>query len=342
MVNTKIWNIVTDYVQEEFELLPEKDVLFKNEIIKINPADMVTSLEGGYRVIMPNFEIGDESWENVITAPITANQVEATPNGTYTYNSNGLTERDEQAIKVWRRLLFEYSKFNDMIRARGESAAPEIARQLTRGAVRQMDKDFHYVLRGAIPSANHYDETSSNAGGLTAGSRYMNPEAIVAAANVIGDNMDELTILIMHSHQWTKLRQQAYSTYSDATLLTANETQRRGVWLADNKLVYVTDRCESETSGTDESTYNAYLIAPGQLQAVFHEPFNLTIGDESPLHESVYMRGNMGYVAHLKGVEWKPTAPNKPTCGQLGDRNNWQLGRYDDEKQVLAVQITTN
>jgi len=347
MINEIIVDLIEDYVQIEFDLLTEKDVLFKNNIINKAPSDLMAGLEAGERVRIPLFEIETSAWENILTPPVVAGTVASTPNTATTYTSNGLTMRDEYAIKAWRRKLFEWSRANDFLRVRGykDQAFREISRQLARDVMRSCwDEDMHGILRAAIPSTNEYDETTTDFLGRSAGARILEPRVINQAKGQIADNMNMLSILICHSKCWRDLVDSGYATYSNATLLEPGNFQpeARNLWLANGMLVYITDKCKNDVGETGEVTYESYLLAPGQLEFMQHEKYHIVLEPQTALHETQYARGNTGYIPHLKGMEYKSTAPVKPTSAQIGSAHNWQLGRYSSGNQVLAVRLITN
>ncbi len=156
--------------------------------------------------------------------------------------------------------------------------------------------------------------------------------------------MNMLTIMICHSKVWRDLIDTGYATYSNATLLDSSDmsTEGRSMWLANNMVVYVTDRCKNNAGESGEVTYETYLLAPGQLQLAIHEPYHFVQDGPSALMESDYIRGNVGYIPHLKGVEYISSAPVRPTSAQLQNAGNWQLGRYSNADEVLAVRLITN
>ena len=346
MINEIRIDLLADYVQLQFDLLPEKDVLFKNSIINKAPSDLAVAKESGERVRIPLFELDGGGWENILTPPVTAGTVASTPNNATTYTANGLTMRDEYAIKAWRRKLFEWSRANDFLRTKGytDQAYIEIARQLFRDAMRTIDDDMHRVLQGAIPAANEYDETVNNFLTRDVTKRYLDPRIINQASGEIGDNMGLLDILIVHSKVWRNLKDSAYATYANATLLepTNLQPESKNLWLADGKIVYVTDKCKNDVGETGEVTYESYLLAPNTLELMIHEDYHIVLDAQSALMETQYARGNIGYTPHLKGMEYLLTAPVKPTSAQIGSASNWQLGRYSDAKEVTAVRIITN
>lgn len=347
MINEIKVDLLAQYVQLEFDLLTEKHILYKNNIINKAPAELKVGLDAGERVRIPLFELEQSAWENILTPPVTPGTVAATPNTATTYTARGLTMRDEYAIKVWRRKLFEWSRANDFLRVRGFSgqAYAEVGRQMAADVLRGcVDLDFHMLLQAAIPAANEYDETTNDFLTRAAGARTLDPRIINQAKGQINDNMNNLTIMVCHSKVWRDLIDTGYATYANATLLEANNLQpeARNLWLANNMLVYVTDRCKNDAGETGEVTYETYLLAPGTLQLVFHENYHVVIGAPSAKHETQYARGNVGYIPHIKGIEYLNTAPVRPTVAQLQNPGNYALGRYSSADQVLAVRLITN
>jgi len=350
MINEIVIEMVSDYIEQEFNLLAEKHVLFKNNIINKAPAGIESALANmqgaGERIRMPLFQIEQTAWQNVLAPPVAPNTVAATPATATTYTAVGLTMRDEYGIKVWRRKLFEFSYLNNFRRVWGADAEQEIAKQLAQDVIRNcFDLDCHQVLRAAIPAANEYNETVQDFLGRAAGARTLEPRVINQAKGQIDDNMNELKILICHSKVWRDLVDAGYGTYSNATLLETKQTMPEmgnNVWIANNMIVYITDRCKNDVGETGEVTYESYLLAPGALQLAIHEPYNFVSNGKDPLHESDYVRGNVGYIPHLKGIEYLATAPVRPTSAQLSNAGNWGLGRCTNANQVLAVRVITN
>jgi hypothetical protein len=351
MINELTMNMVADWVNIEFDLLPEKHVLFQNGIVDKAPAEIESAMrnmrEAGERIQIPFFSIETTAWQNVLTPPVLPNTTTEAPATATTYTAVGLTSGDEYGIKVWRRKVIEDSNLMKMIRLWGKDAMQTAGEQLAQDIVRScFDYDLHMVLRGAIPSANYYDETTLDTLTRAVGARTLEPRVINKAKLLLGDNMNKLKIMICHSKVWADLIDRAYGTYSNATLLSmvdvSSNSPAESVWMANGMIVYVTDRCFNDAANTVNDTYHTYLLAPKQLQLAIHEPYWIETQAKSVFHEQSYIRGNVGYIPHLKGMEYKATAPTKPTSAQLEDVNYWQLGRYPSANMVLAVCLITN
>lgn len=356
MTNPIIIEMISDYINVEFDLLTEKHVLFKNGIVDKAPPGIESALRnmkgGGERVRMPGFEIETTAWQNRLTPPTTPNTVASTPNTATTYATSMLTMMDEYGIKVARRKPMEWSEFNKKRNVWAVDADQQIAKQLAQDIVRNcFDSDLHQVLRGAIPAANYYDATAIDPIGIGAGTGNItiHPQYVVNASGQIDDNMDELTILIMHSKVWRDYKNLAYTPstgavttggFAQATLLSDMAKEKMSIWLCDNKIVYVTDRCYCNTGDTGGATYHTYLLAQKQLQLAITTPFKLVLDLPSALMETRYIRADVDYVPHLKGMEY--IGPVWPTPAQLGNIANWQLGRYPNANMVKAVCLITN
>jgi hypothetical protein len=335
MAKDIIIDMVADYVSIFFDELTSKAALYKEGIFTIGPPEIRSAISNmknsGDRIRIPNFELNRNPWENAIIPQDAAGD-------TRTYTATNITMRDEYGIVTRRRKRFEWNKVDDWRRVWGNEAEIEIARQLAESVIYDVwDEALHSVLKGAIPSSNEKDFTTA-----TGSTTYLTPERIVEAAqSVLGDNMDNVDVLIMHSAVWSRLRQSAYSTYNTSTLINATETGRPGVWMADNKVVYVTDKCPSVTE-SGETKYTSYLLTRNTLSITPSQDFRMIVDPELTENEIRYMRGDTDFIPHLAGMEYKNTAPIFPKDSDLANHNNWQLGRYPNADMLKVVRVITN
>jgi hypothetical protein len=330
-----IIDMVADYVNIEFELLPEKSVLFKEGVFAMAPPEVTSAMRNmngaGDRIRIPNWELNRNPWENAIVP------TKSVPD-TNTYTPSPLGQNDEYGIVVHRRKLIEWNQLNDLRRLWGAKAEEEAARQLTESIVYDVfDESLHSILIGAIPTSNQKDYTTA-----TGSATYLTPERIVdATQSTLGDNMDNVDILVMHSAVWSRLRQLSYSTYGQATLINATEVGRPNIYMADGKIVYVTDKCPSATE-SGETKYTTYMLQRSTLSITMMKDFHLVLSPEVAENEVRQMRGNVDFIPHLKGIEYKETATEIPAEADLQNHNNWRLGRYPDAKMLNVIKVITN
>lgn len=314
-------DIIADTARITFEELPNKSVLYSTGLVTLNHPGISRAISragsAGDRIQIPRFDLDLSPWE--------AAKLDGSD-----YTGNQLSMEDAFGIVIRRRKYFAGVLVDDMRRVWGEKFEIEAGRQIALSSPEMLDGTFHKILEGAVPSSNEHSVDAT-----------ISPEAIIDAEQKIGDNSQKLKFLVVHSKVWGDLRKIQFTQYANATLLNPSLISGDAVWLAGGKMVYVTDKCKRVSGSPD--TFHSYLLAPGQLSFTSmrtEDPFVVTVDPKTAKNEKIGMRGDLDFVGHLNGVEYRQTSPVNPDDLQLANSANWQLGTQD-AKALLAVRLIT-
>lgn len=318
-------DMISDLVNLEIESMPGKNVLMQNGIVAMAPQEIASALRNskgaGDHIQMPAFVVESSDWE---AAKLTGSD----------YTARTLSMVDEYGIVVHRRKLFNWDTIDDMRRVWGANAEKEIARQLAGTVAKVYNKTLQAVLEGALgalASTNQLDCTALS------GDTTLSPNNIVTASALLGDIADDLSILVCHSKPWADLKKLGYGTYASAILMDKNPKAGQSLWVAGDKIVWVTDLCGSPTAGK----YYSYLLAPNQLSITPMSAFSMIVDPKKATNETRAARGDLDFIPHLTGVEYKVGSTENPGDSDLKTTSNFQLGRFASEKEVRAVQLIT-
>lgn len=309
MAATTIANIINPEVLSEqiSALFPEKMVLANTGAVLVDPAGLSGIQSGGDRVKIPR-------WKRVADF--------GNPTEGSAFTRNNITTDAEYAFVV--RKGASYGVVDTAALVSQADPADEIRMQLAEKTARAIDASLVKTLSGAIPSANTHDPGVQTSGtGLT-----IQYNHVIDAAVKLGDNMDELQVIIMHS-----------KPYSDA--LKANLiTFVNGEPFMLGKRVFVSDGCPVSADTT--KVYTNFLLGPQALYLAYQR--NLLVEFDRDIEALIdIIAASVHYVPHLLGMSFTgtPAAATGPTDTELSTTGNWTL-KAQEAKSVRAVILKTN
>jgi len=319
--------LLSDYIAEWADIYmgqrPYNNVLFEKGILSEPPkviTKAIKTFKTGERVRIPAYDLSTGSFE-----PQKSDGSE--------YTANRLNARRIYGINVLRAIRFDWYDYDQNRNEWDENIADAIKTQMPELIEKELNDTMVSVLTGSVP--NELDVSVATGTQVP-----LSPDVIIDAANITGDKMDNLSILVCHSDVWADLQKSGYAQFADATLI--NDTvQGTSVWTAAGRIVYVTDSLPVDTTTADYEVYDSYIIAPKQL---IIPPTAPTAAKQSYSAKDGLnvMRTDISFLPHLNGVSYKTTAPTDgATNADFEDPTNWELGTTD-AKYVKCVRIKTN
>lgn len=180
------------------------------------------------------------------------------------------------------------------------------------------------VLQGAFTgplASSHVLDIS----GETGAAAKLSPAAVLDAKQLLGDNGQFLTAIVMHSAMHTALQKQQLIVYTPPSDANVGFETYLGYRIIVDDMMPV--------SG---GTYTTYLLAQG---ALIHQELAIPNAIETQrlgTKSTDILISRAGFITHLRGVKWGVTTAN-PTNAQLATGANWT--KVYDNKQIRAVAL---
>lgn len=164
-------------------------------------------------------------------------------------------------------------------------------------------------------------------------------DAILEAAQTLGDASGQLSVIVMHSRVYTNLAKQNLIDF----IPNSEGKVRFPTYLG--YYVIVDDGVQKDTSGSD-ITYSTYLLGPGAIAwsesppAVPVETFRYPDQGYGAGAESLFVRRQ--YLMHPYGFKWTDSsvAGSFPTNAELATAANWDRV-FPERKQVPIARLLT-
>ncbi len=210
---------------------------------------------------------------------------------------------------------------------------------------RAMQKRLIYTLNGVIAENIANDggdmvvDISNDAVPPILATELISGEAVIDAAQTMGDAKDKFTLIAMHSVVHARLQKQ--------NLITTVHNSDGKVMFDEymGKKVLVDDGLPA-VAGVNRITYTTYLLGAGAAAyaegspKVPHEVKRDPDAGNGEGQETLFSRRHL--VMHLRGVKWTNTAivGKSPTVAEIQNPLNW--ARVLDRKKVRVVALKTN
>lgn len=168
---------------------------------------------------------------------------------------------------------------------------------------------------------------------------YLTPAVGAVAMAKIGDNMDSLGVIFMHSGTYATLLAAGYLE-TNQNLSAYGITNDGSIKTFMGKPVLVSDKCPLTVgTGTYPNEYISYFCALGSLGFGIQKDVNPETGRDAK-NKLDYISTDVHFAPHVNGIKWNVTTTN-PTNAQLATATNWAL-TYSDAKFVKVVAIRHN
>jgi len=241
----------------------------------------------------------------------------------------GIDETDEKAVVIRRAELVSVKDTARLVGLRDPNMT--LAGRFAGKAGKAIDKSLVSVAIGACPSGNVSDVAVTTGTAVGLGSTQ-----ILDGAGLLGDQQDNLAMIIMHSAKYTALRKANLIDF-----VTPSEAVGPIPFYGDYRVI-VSDRCPVDTSGgAGYYKYTTFLVAKKALVVDFQRALQImTDEDISGQVVTSYIRGDVNYIAHLKGMGFT-TSITLPSEANLQDSANWTQEAYS-RKSIGIVKLITN
>lgn len=290
---TKISDLISPEVVADIvtATIPEKSVFYSSGVLVKTGADIS---KGSY-VKMPAY--------NALTGDLQQLKEGAA------LTPKGVTTREQTLPVLKRGDSWGQTLLSQM--HSGEDANAFVSSKLSDYFASQIDKTLAATISGALPSEHKTATHSSELEG---------PELIEDAQNILGDRMDELSVVCMNSYTYAKLvrkQQVAFPVTNDPSKVALS---KYGLYLG--KQIIVSDQLKSRTASS-VSYDPVYLIAPGAVVFEFQRSMNLDVHYD-PHKKEEYLIPDIFYVTGLMNVTYGDAGPINPTNAELAKASNWK------------------
>lgn len=209
----------------------------------------------------------------------------------------------------------------------GHDITKAIGEQLGLFWAKRYDEALISVLKGALPSSHILDVTATT-------NPNMSIQNLIDAMNLIGDNANEFTTIIMHSKVYADLLKNNLVQFGQSTL--SNVILERGdIPTVLGRRIIVSDSVPVENTATGK-VYTTYIAQNGAMYLGFQAELKVET-DRDILAKEDYISSDVHFCPHLRGVKWNTTTTN-PTNQQLAAASNWQKVYPDKAIRVVALK----
>ncbi len=217
-----------------------------------------------------------------------------------------------------------------------------IGERLGRFWARVYDKSLLSVLKGALPDTHKLDVSQNKFGQPDV---TIDIYRIMDTLQLLGDNADNVEVVIMHSKVYTDLLKANLVQFPNSQ--TTDNLIRQGEFgTILGRRIIVSDSVTVEAYTLDDGQgntetryrYYTYFCQPGAMYFAFQRDL-MTEQDKDILAQQKFLVSTAHYVPHLKGVKWNSGALN-PSDTELANPANWQ--KVWDDKAIRVVALITN
>jgi hypothetical protein len=215
----------------------------------------------------------------------------------------------------------------------------EIARQIANYWGKEFDKIFVKIINAIIDATNGtLKDTHVLSIGVPTGTKVLfDTSACVDASLLIGDNLDDLTGIIMHSKVYGDLVKEKLIDYVELSSTDQTyQTARIPTFLG--REIVVSDQMPVDTSG-DNNIYTSYLFGRGAGYLGYQRQL-MTEKDRDILAFRNVLSTSVHFGLHLKLVKWNVSTTN-PADTDLETATNWAKVAADD-KLIKFVAVKSN
>lgn len=253
-----------------------------------------------------------------------------------TYGTNNVSTYKDIGVILHRIKKFGAEDLASIVS--GQNPTGAIRNMIARYFAKQTAARFLDVLTGVFASGGPLETSNRSAvyvDTATAGDRVKLTPAVAAAAMAkVGDNMNDLGIILMHSA--------VYATLLAAGYLETNTNQNaygmQGGQLQTfmGRPIMVSDSVGS-TAGTNCTSYRTYICGRGALYLGIQKDINPEYSRDS--NKIDIISTDMHFAPHVRGCKFVASANPADATLRLGA--SWNLA-YAEAKQVRVVAIDHN
>ncbi|WP_228777533.1 major capsid protein [Lonepinella koalarum] len=310
-MTTRIADVVVPelFTKYVIQRTTEKSALWQSGIISQLPEANLVAQNGGSVITMPFWE--DLSGDSEVlseTTPLTVNKIKANSDVAILHARG----------KAWGA--------NDLARAlSGDDPLGAVSELAATYWSREMQKMTLATLEGVF-GATTMSDNLLDVSKLTGESAVISGSTFIDAAYKLGDEVDNLTAVAMHSATAAFLaKQNLIETIRDADGIVLYQTYM-------GKRIIVDDGMP-QTGGV----YTTYLFGAGAIGYGEVAPPMAVETDRDSLQGDDILIHRRHFILHPRGVKWKGSAGLAPDNAGLKTKTNWE--RVYDPKQIRIVSF---
>lgn len=255
-----------------------------------------------------------------------------------TYDVNSVTQHKDTAVICHRIKNFGASDLSQIVS--GADPMGAISRQISHYFANAMSTAMLNVLTaifgssGPLETSNKHDVYSNSA------PIYLTPAVAAVGLQHIGDEMNSLGVIFMHSATYAQLLAAGYLE-TNHNLSAYGIAQDGSVSSFMGRPIVVSDKCTYSTAGGGSYPNSAktFFVGMGALTYGIQQDVNPEIGRDIK-NKIDYIATDVHFTPHVNGVRWSSATTN-PTNAQLATATNWALA-YSNAKFVKVVCINHN
>lgn len=327
MAATKISDIIVPEIFAPYviERTADKSALFASGILDRNAEIDRLANGGGTTIQMPFFvDLSGNSEVLSDSASLTVNPI-TTGKDIAVINHRG---------KAWGSNMLAKAKS-------GDDPMEAIADLVSTWWARDMQSTLINILKGVFASATmaseHVLDISIADGNNATSANLISSDASIDAFAKLGDALDSITAIAMHSDIYFNLLKQ--------DVIEFEQPSEQGVVIQRYKgrVVIVDDSLPKVAGGTSGSVYSTYMFGSGAVgfgEATL-DPDEAAQTDVDILANEEYLVNRRRFIMHPNGVKWQGTAAgSSPTNAEFTTGTNW--ARVYTKKNVKLIELKSN
>lgn len=326
MAPTRISDIIVPEIFAPYviEQTAEKSSLWQSGLIEQNDQTNQIAGGGGTTANMPFFtDLSGNSEVLSETTPLTVNPI-GTGKDICVISHRG---------KAWGA--------NDLAKAKsGDDPMAAIGNLVAMWWSRDFQTTLINILKGTFASttmaSEHVLNISIADGNNAAADNLISSGATVNALKKLGDALDAISAIAMHSDIYYELVKQDEIEFEQPSEQDTVIQRYKG------RTVIVDDGLPKVAGGTSGFVYSTYMFGAGAIAYGEGEPAEAAVEtDRDVLQGDSYLVNRRTFVMHPIGVKWKGTAAGaSPTNAEFATAANWE--RVYTRKNVKLIELKTN
>ena len=174
---------------------------------------------------------------------------------------------------------------------------------------------------------SHRNKVSANA----------NYAAVIDSIKLLGDNMNDLALMIVHPKVWADLCKETASKANFLPLAGPDGSLARQPFY-DGKRVIISQQVPKVTiSSTDY--YSTFFCRPGSLYFSYQRTMGAYYQLQADYPREI-ITTTMDFVAHVRGTKWVGSFPaGGPLNSDLATAANWNKANTAQDKEIGVVQL---
>lgn len=230
---------------------------------------------------------------------------------------------------------------NDLSKAKsGDDPMAAIGDLVAEWWARDMQTTLIQVLKGVFASttmaSEHVLDISIDDGNAAVASNLISSGATVNALKKLGDQLDAISAIAMHSDIYYELVKQDEIEFEQPSEQDTIIQRYKG------RAVIVDDAIPKVAGDTSGFVYSTYLFGMGAIAYGEGTPEEEAVEtDRDILAGDSYLTNRRTFVIHPLGVKWQGTAAGaSPTNAEFATAANW--ARVYSRKNVRLIELRTN